>query len=335
MPGEEIVSRKPAPSGAAGGLPWEQPLDAGHSHRHVGADTTAEPAGRAEHRRRLRAALVVTAAFLILEIAGGLLSGSLALLADAAHMFTDVGALLLAYAAMTVADRAPTRKYTFGLYRAEILAAFVNAELLLLISGYIFYEAYGRFLQPREISTGLMLWVAAAGLGANVLSMVFLHRHHEDSLNLKAAYLEVLSDAFGSIAVITAALVMALTGWYWIDPLISAGIGILILPRTWSLLKQSAHILLEGTPAKLDIESLRQQIAELPGVEEIHDLHCWTLTSGLHAASVHIRASRDSPRGQVLKRVQSLLRESAGMDHATIQVEWGAEGPCEMARGHE
>jgi len=280
------------------------------------------------------AALALTLTFFAIEVVGGLLSGSLALLADAAHMFTDVAALILAFAAMTVAERAPTGKYTFGLQRAEILAAFVNAEVLLLIAGFIFYEAYERLHAPPEIKAGLMMWVAIAGLAANLVSMKILHGGREESLNVKAAYLEVLTDALGSVGVIVGAIVMAPTGWYWIDPVISAGIGLLVVPRTVSLLRQSAHILLEGAPAHVDLAKCREQILKLPGVEELHDLHFWTLTSGIHSASVHVRAAADSPQGQVFNAVQELLREEAGIDHATVQVEWGSEVTCEMMRRH-
>jgi cobalt-zinc-cadmium efflux system protein len=277
---------------------------------------------------------VVTATFFVIEVIGGLLSGSLALLADAAHMFTDVGAGILAYAAMNLAEREATKKYTFGLYRAEILAAFVNAQILLLIAAYIFYEAYQRLHEPPEIHTGIMLWVAAAGLVANLVSMRLLHGQHTESLNVKAAYLEVVTDALGSIGVLVAAGLIRFTGWYWLDPLVSAGIGCLVLPRTVALLRESAHILLEGTPGNVDVENLRLQILEIQGVEELHDLHCWTLTSGFHSVSVHVRAAAHSQRGDVLRAVQDLLKHQAGIDHATIQVERGSEVACEMFRTH-
>ena len=293
-----------------------------------------EPA-RETRRRRMLAALVLTLAFFVVEVVGGLLSGSLALLADAAHMFTDVSALILAFAAMTVAERVPTKKYTFGFHRLEILAAFVNAEVLLMVSGFIFYEAYRRLLQTPEIETGMMMWVAVAGLTANLVSMKILHADRDDSLNVKAAYLEVLTDALGSFGVIVGAGVMMLSRWYWVDPVISAGIGFLVLPRTISLLRQSAHILLEGAPGDVDVSKERAQLVAIPGVEEVHDLHVWTLTSGMHSASVHVRATADSPRGQVLGAVQQVLRDELGVEHATVQVEWGATVTCEMMGGHE
>src|SRR5262249_33826241 len=212
------------------------------------------------HRRRLRAVLFLALVFLVIEIVGGLVSGSLALLADATHLFADVAALILAYGAMTLADLVPTKTYTFGLYRAEILAAFVNAELLLVVTGFLFYEAYLRLLSPPEVHTGLMTAIAIAGLAANVASVMLLREGSEHSLNLKAAYLEVLSDALGALGVAVAAVLMSFTRWFWVDPLVSAGIGCLVLPRTVTLLRHSAHILLEGTPREVDLTDVREKL---------------------------------------------------------------------------
>jgi len=286
---------------------------------------------RDRNKRRLCGALIVTASFFVIEVAGGLLSGSLALVADATHMFSDVGALILAYAAMTLATRAPTSRYSFGFYRAEILATFVNAEILLVISGFIFYESYRRFYQPPEVATDIMMWAALAGLGANLVSMRLLHGAHRHSMNIRAAYLEVVADTVGSIGVIVTSITMARTGWYWLDSVVSAGIGLFIVGRTVSLLKQSGHILLEGTPLELDVAALTRQIHLVPGVEELHDLHVWTLTSGLNAASLHIRIAEDGQGQEALMAVQRVLRESAGVEHATIQVEWGSPGTCERS----
>ncbi len=302
----------------------------------VGAAADAEPAEkeRKTRKRRLRGAIAVTVAILLVEVAGGLVAHSLALLADAAHMFADIAALLLAYAGLTLAGRAPTGRHTFGLYRAEILAAFVNAQILLLVALYVGYEAVRRFRNPVEIHTGLMFGIAAAALGGNVLSALLLSRGSATSLNMRAAYLEVVTDMLGSLAVIAAAITIPLTGWRWLDAAVSAGVALFILPRAARLLRQSAHILLEGSPGEIDLLSLRQEILALPGVEELHDLHCWTLTSGLHSASVHIRASSESSRVEVLAAVQKLLREEAGVDHATIQLEWGSEMTCASSRRH-
>lgn len=283
-----------------------------------------------DRKRRLRWALAITGSFLGIETIGGILSGSLALLADAAHMLTDVGALVLSYAAMSLAERRPTPRHTYGLYRAEILAAFVNAQVLLLVSGFVFYEAYERFSEPPEIAAGLMLSVAVAGLIANLIAMRLLRQGSDTSLNMKAAYLEVLTDMLSSLGVIGAALVMAPTGWFWVDPVVSAGIGVLIVPRTVSLLRESMHVLVEGSPADIDLGSLKDQILELPGVESLHDLHVWTLTSGLYAASVHVRASDPDLREAVLPAVKTFLRDRIGVSHATVQVEWAGREACDV-----
>ncbi|MGH9366739.1 MAG: cation diffusion facilitator family transporter [Thermoanaerobaculia bacterium] len=305
------------------------------AHASPGARRFAPAADRKAWRQRVRAALLLTAGVLVLEVAGGIAARSLALLADAAHMFADIAALTLAYAAMGLADRAPTRRHSFGLSRAEILAAFVNAELLLVMAGWIFFEALGRFRNPVPVRSGLMLAVAATGLAANFAAMRLLARGRGESLNLRAAHLEVAMDLAGSIAVVAAALAISRTGWIWLDPAVSVCVAAFILPRAVSLLKESAHILLEGTPGDIDVGTLRQRILQVPGVEALHDLHFWTLTSGLHSASLHISASADSGRGEVLQAVQRLLREEAGVDHATIQVERGSETTCHASsRNH-
>jgi cobalt-zinc-cadmium efflux system protein len=283
---------------------------------------------RTERRGRLRLALALSAAVLVVEVVGGVASGSLALLADAAHMFGDVAALTLAYAAMTLAERGPTGRYTFGFYRAEILAAFVNAEILLVITVLLFTEAYQRLAAPPAVDTTIMTVVALVGLAANLAAIALLRGQHAHDLNLRAAYLEVLSDAIGSAGVVAGGIAISATGLYRIDPVISAAIGLLLLPRTLSLLRQSGHILLEGSPREVDLAGIRERLLEVPGVEALHDLHFWTLTSGMHSASLHIRAAEESPRGEVLKAVQKVLKEEAGIDHATVQVEWGLEVIC-------
>ncbi|HJW14961.1 MAG TPA: cation diffusion facilitator family transporter [Thermoanaerobaculia bacterium] len=303
-------------------------MELARAHPRSHEDTVRQDGDRKQWRRRVRAALALTAAVLLLEVAGGLFARSLALLADAAHMFADIAALLLAYAGMTLAGRAPTGRHTFGLYRAEILAAFVNAQILLLLAFYVGYEALRRFERPVEVHTGTMFWIAILALCGNLASMALLSRGKGSSLNLRAAYLEVFTDMLSSLAVVAAAVLMPLTGWHWLDAAVSAGVALFILPRAIGLLRQSTHILLEGAPGEIDLPALRRRILDLPGVEELHDLHFWTLTSGLHSASVHVRASADTARGEVLSAVQKLLRDEAGVDHATIQLEWGAEMTC-------
>lgn len=297
----------------------------GHGHDH---GSTSVP-DRGVSRERLRMALVLTSVILVAELIGGFLSGSLALLADAAHMMTDVSALLMSYAAMRLAERPATRHHTFGLHRAEILAAFVNAQILLLVSGFLLWEAWNRWWDPQEIRTGLMLAVALVGLAGNLASMTLLHGHHHHSLNVRAAYLEVVTDALASLGVITGAMVIYLTGWYGVDALATVAIALLILPRTIQVLRESAHILLEGSPLHLDLGDVKDEVNRIPGVIELHDLHVWTLTSGVHSASVHIRASEESPRGEVLVAVKRCLHDFAGVSHATVQVEWGPGSHCE------
>lgn len=296
--------------------------------------TAAFAVERASNKRRIRLALLLTIGVLVLEAGGGIVTHSLALLADAAHMFTDVAALTLAWAGLALGERAPTRRHTFGLGRAEVLAAFVNAELLLVASLLILWEAWQRLRAPGPIHTDLMLGVAVVGLAVNVAAARLLHAGRRGSLGVRAAYLEVLTDALASLAVIIAAIVMARTGWFGLDALLSAAIALLILPRGFGILREAAHILLEGAPADIDIPRLREAILAVPGVEAIHDVHFWTLTSGQHSASVHIRAAVRSARGDVLQGVQRVLREDAGVDHATIQIEQGDETLCHIEPEH-
>jgi cobalt-zinc-cadmium efflux system protein len=298
------------------------------------APPEASPVDRAFRRRRMRAALIVTLAVLVLEVVGGLMTGSLALLADAAHMFTDVAALTLAWAGMALGDRAPTRRHTFGLARAEVLAAFVNAQLLLVAGGGILWEAWRRFRSPEPVETGLMLVIAAVGLAANLVAVALLRSGRRESLNMRAAYLEVVTDALGSVAVLVGAFVMARTGWWGADAVVSAGIALLVLPRAIAILREAAHILMEGAPADIDVTRLRAEILAVPGVEAVHDLHFWTLTSGQHSASVHICADAASASDEVLQGVQRVLQEGAGVDHATVQVERAADADCGSAARH-
>ena len=305
-----------------------------HVHAHPAA--AGDSVSRHSRRQRLRAAMAISGVVLCVELAGGVFSHSLALVADAAHVFADIAGLTLAYAAMSLADRAPTGRHTFGLYRAEILAAFVNAQVLLVLSLLLAWEAVQRFRAPVEIHTGLMFWVALGAFAANVTAVALLSPARDANLNMRAAYLEVFTDAVGSLAVIATSLAIPATGWRWLDPAVCAAVAIWILPRGVLLLRQTAHILLEGAPGEIDVADLRRKILRLPGVEALHDLHFWTLTSGLHSASVHVRADVESPRGEVLASVQKLLQDEAGVDHATIQLEWGSEMSCHSStRQHE
>ena len=288
----------------------------GHSH---GAPVAASATGR--HRNRLTLALGLTLTYMAAEVAGGLISGSLALLADAAHMLTDAGGLALALAAIRFAERPATPQKTYGYLRFEILAALLNAVVLLLLTFYILYEAYQRFVSPPPVQSGLMLAVAAVGLVVNLVSMWLLAGGSKESLNVKGAYFEVLSDMLGSLGVLAAAFIIMFTGWTLADPLIGAGIGLFIVPRTWILLKQAIHILLEGTPPEVDMKLLENEILKVPGVVAVHDLHVWTITSGLDAMSGHVVVSDMASARSVLAAVREVLRSRFNIDHATVQIE--------------
>lgn len=289
----------------------------GHGEKAaVGSGTAA-----ARHSGGLKWALAMTSTFMVVEVVGGLWTGSLALLADAAHMLTDVGGMLLALVAIRFAARPATPEKTFGYVRMEVLSALANAVVLLFLTIYILYEAWQRFLAPPEILGGPMLAVAVVGLAVNLVSMKMLHAGSRESLNLKGAYFEVLADMLGSVGVILAAAVVLLTGWTLADPIIGAGIGLFIVPRTWILLKGSVHILMEGTPPEVDVGLLERQLMDLPGVTAVHDLHVWTLTSGLDALSCHL-VVEDMARGrQALLAAQQTMEKSFGITHCTIQIE--------------
>lgn len=292
-------------------------MGAGHAETTTGAASTA--AGR--HSSGLKWALAMTSTFLVVEVVGGFWTGSLALLADAAHMLTDVGGLTLALIAIRFAARPATPEKTYGYVRMEVLSALANAVVLLLLTVYILYEAYQRFLAPPEILSGPMLVVAVVGLAVNLVSMRLLHAGSKESLNLKGAYFEVLADMLGSVGVILAALVIMLTGWTLADPIIGAGIGLFIVPRTWILLKSAINILMEGTPPEVDISLLERRLFDLPGVTEVHDLHVWTLTSGLDSLSCHLVVDDIKTRRDTLIAAQKAMQEEFGITHTTIQIE--------------
>ncbi|MBN9049384.1 MAG: cation transporter [Rhizobiales bacterium] len=276
-------------------------------------------AGR--HKTRLYTALGLTTTFMVVEVVGGLWTGSLALLADAAHMLTDAGGLALALIAIKFGERPRTPQNTFGYIRMEVLSALTNAVVLLLLTVYILYEAYQRFLNPPEIIGGPMLAVAVVGLIVNLVSMRMLSAGSQESLNVKGAYFEVLADMLGSLGVIVAAAVVVWTGWQLVDPIIGAGIGLFIVPRTWILLKQALHILMEGTPAEIDLGLLERKLRDIPGVVDVHDLHVWTITSGADAMSGHLVVSDVAAARTVLAAAQESMRTNFALKHVTIQIE--------------
>lgn len=283
------------------------------------AAPSATAAGR--HKGRLATALALTVTFMVVEVAGGLWTGSLALLADAAHMLTDAGGLTLALIAVRYAQRPATPQKTYGYIRMEVLSALANAVVLLLLAIYIFYEAYKRFRDPPEILGGWMMAVAVVGLAVNLASMRLLAAGSSESLNVKGAYFEVLSDMLGSLGVIVAAAIVMLTGWTLADPIIGAGIGLFIIPRTWILLKQAINILLEGTPPQIDIGLLKAKLLAIPGVIAVHDLHLWTITSGIDAMSCHLVVDDIARARATLLVAKETIKSGFGVAHATIQVE--------------
>lgn len=289
----------------------------GESHSHGGNISSA--GGR--HKGPLFAALALTLTYMTAEIVGGIWTGSLALIADAAHMGTDAGGLALALFAIYFAQKPANFQKTYGYLRTEILAALVNAVVLLLLTVYILYEAYERFRSPPEILGGPMLAVAAVGLIVNLISMKLLSAGSSENLNVKGAYFEVLGDMLGSLGVIVAALIVMFTGWKLADPIIGAGIGLFIVPRTWKLLTQAVHILMEGVPAEIDLPALEKTLLEIPGVIGVHDLHVWTITSGTDSLTGHLVVSDMSDAKTVLTRAKSALEEKFKIDHVTIQIE--------------
>ena len=283
----------------------------------------------AAHRGRLAAVFAITLAVLVVEVVGAALSDSLALLADAGHVLTDGAGIGLALLAIRFAARPATLQRTFGYYRLEILAAVVNAVLLFGVAGFVLVEAWRRLFDPPEVASGLMLAVAAVGLVANAVSMWLLRGGQRHSLNMRGAYLEVLGDLLGSVAVLAAAVVIAVTGFQAADPIASALIALLILPRTWRLLSEAVDVLLEAAPKGVDLAEVRQHLIGTPGVTDVHDLHAWTITSGLPVLSVHVVLEREADAGEVLDGLGACLAGHFDIEHSTFQLEQPEH------RGHE
>ena len=288
----------------------------GHEHHHAAVSEN--------NSKKLWLALGLTSSFLIVEVIAGFLTQSLALLSDAAHMFTDAAALAVALIAIKIGKLPADDKRTFGYQRFEILAALFNALMLFLVAVYILYEAYVRFSQPPEIQSLGMLVVAILGLVVNLMAMKILMSGVEDSLNVKGAYLEVLSDALGSVGVIFGAVLIYLTQWVWVDTLVAVFIGMWVLPRTWLLLKQSINILLEGVPDEIDIEALRQDLLSLDGVESIHQLKVWAISSKNIHLAVHLFAPQ-AERNRLYHEATEMLTHRYGIRQVTLQIE---ENPC-------
>lgn len=293
-------------------------MTGGHAHGPGGTATR-------RHRRRLVVVVAITAAVFVAQVVGGLASGSLALLADAGHMLTDSTGLVIALVATMLAALPPTSSRTYGLQRVEVLAAMINGLLLVGIAVWVLLRAVDRWNEPVEISSGLMLGVAVVGLLANAAGLVILHGGKDESLNLRAAYLEVLGDLLGSVAVIVAAVVILLTGYTRADSLASVAIFLLIVPRAYALLRDVVDVLLEATPRGIDLDQIRAHIRKVPGVVDTHDLHAWTITSGVPVLSAHVVVDQDciagGRTGEVLDRLKECLDEHFDVDHCTFQVE--------------
>ncbi len=282
----------------------------GHAHGHREGST-----------RALRLTLALTATYTVVEVVGGILTGSLALLADAAHMLSDNLSLAVALFAAWLAGRPAGPSRTFGFRRAEILAALFNGVTLVAISIWIFIEAADRFGDPPDVDAGPMLAIAAAGLAVNAASAAILSRHSRESLNVSAALRHVLADLLGSVGVIVAAALILIAGWEYADPVVGVLIGLLVLASSWGILRDSTQILLEGSPAGIDVEQVGRAMAATPGISEVHDLHVWTITSGFPALAAHVLVARDADCHAARRQLEAMLHERFGLDHTTLQVD--------------
>lgn len=285
------------------------------------------------NRRALWVTFGLTFTYFVVEVVGGLATNSLALLADAAHMLTDVGGLALALFAAWMSAKPASLRRTYGYYRVEILAALANAVVLFLIAFFILYEAYTRFRAPPEVASLPMMAVAAVGLVVNLIGIRMLHGASGESLNMKGAYLEVVSDLLGSIGVLVAGGIMSATGWYYADPLFGVGIGLFILPRTWGLLTEAVDVLLEATPARIRLPEVEAALLGIAGVGGVHDLHVWTITSGIDAMSAHVvLAGGTGPEAgaTILDHATAILKDEFNILHTTIQIEPASRQSCEI-----
>jgi cobalt-zinc-cadmium efflux system protein len=298
-------------------------MGAGHDH-----GGQALRAG-AKHRSRLWWAIGLLAGFMLVEAVAAFATGSLALLSDAGHMFTDVLGIAMALAAITAAGRAATDSHrTFGLYRLEVLAALANAVLLTGVAIVVVVQAVRRFTDPPEVPAGSMLAVAVGGLLINLIAFALLRSGAKESINVRGAYLEVVGDLLGSVGVIAAAAIIGLTGWQYADPIVAVIVALMILPRTFALGRSAVRILVQAAPEHLDITEVRARLAAVPGVCDVHDLHVWTLTSGMDVASAHLSLDPAAELGTVLASARDTLHEEFQIDHATLQVEPVGAGDC-------
>jgi len=302
-----------------------------HAHRPEHAHGPSLARAGERHVRPLAISFALIATFFVVETVAGLVTGSLALLSDAGHMLTDVVGLGMALAAIRLATRFATREaghHTFGVYRLEILAAFVNSLLLFAVAIWVLVEAGRRLTSEPEIEGLGMLVVAVLGLAVNLIAFALLRQGSKESLNVEGAYLEVLADTIGSVGVIVAAIAVTAFGWWWADPVIGALVGLWILPRTWRLGRRAIRVLLQAAPEGFDLDGLRRDLATIDGVVDVHDLHVWTLTSEMDAASAHLVAADGADHHGVLDRARELLAHRYGIDHGTFQVEPESHAGC-------
>ncbi|MEJ7759363.1 MAG: cation diffusion facilitator family transporter [Gemmatimonadaceae bacterium] len=282
----------------------------GESHNH----------GAGASRRRLATVLVLVSFYMVAEAVGGWLTNSLALMADAGHMLSDAGALALSLFAVWIAQRPATSRRTYGYHRTEILAALVNGATLVAISLLIFVQAYHRFSRPPEVQGGLMIWIAVGGLLVNMLGLWILNSQRHESLNVRGAWLHVLTDAIGSVGAMIGGTLIWIYGWNWVDPLISVLIGILVIYSSWALLRETVAILMEEAPGNIDVEVVRASMSRVGGITDVHDLHVWSITSGMVALSAHVKSDDVEPAA-VLLALRNVLNDDFGIGHITIQID--------------
>ena len=296
-------------------------MAAAHRHPHHGHDRhdRAHPSSK----RGLFWTLLLLCGYLVAEVVGGLIAHSLALLADAGHMFSDVAALGLSLFALWMAERPPTPQRTYGYYRTEILAALANGAALLAVSVFIFLEAVRRFRQPPEVQGGVMLAIAVGGLLVNLAGLRFFGAHREENLNIRGAWLHVLTDTLGSLGTIVAGGLIWGLGWNLADPLTSILVGLLVIYSAWQLVAESVSVLMENAPLGVDVDEVHDRMAQSPGVRSVHDLHVWTITTGLNALSAHVVIEDGRGHAELLTEIRQVLHERFGIDHVTIQIEPG------------
>lgn len=297
----------------------------GHHHHHHAHDHCHDhfDSQREGNKKGLLIALLVTTGIMFAEFFGGLITNSLALLSDAGHMLSDASSLLLSLVALWIASRPATPKKTFGFFRFEVLAALFNGVTLFVIAGFIVWEAFERFIEPPTVASGTMILIACIGLGANLISAWSLLRNGDvkDNVNVRSAYLHVLGDALGSVGAIIAGIVMLLFGWYIADPIISVIVALLILRSAWGVISHSLHILMEGTPSSVNQEDVKKALESIHGVIDVHDLHIWTITSGLHSLTCHLLVKEEQHSQTILQEAIRTLSSQFHIDHSTIQIE--------------